>query len=264
MVQHPLDPPPPGPPPADREAIKAYWIKTCVYPLALDLLGREDDARAVVDATFVFLRKQRTRLPMGPDPATLRRLNAVVHKLAVEVIATRYRHIIADGARTVTRDASMVQDAVQDALLRLPNRSWHARSMKGFLMTVGHNAAVDLLRREPPPSTPIDRLEEWQQPGDPDVESQPEQAQLNRETRQEAAAMHARNFQRVLDCLGTLSANDAALLRRYYLEDAVDREIAAALGEHEATIKRRRQRATQRLRDCVAARQDKGDADGRP
>lgn len=108
-------------------------MRTANFSVALLLLDRDSDYDAVVDEV-----QFRAGLVAGTDEAFLE-------------LGRRYNDSMFRTCRRVLRNASLAEDAVQDALMRAFEKREQlaaAANLKGYLLALAHNIAIDRVRKQ--------------------------------------------------------------------------------------------------------------------
>jgi len=157
---------------------------------------------------------------------------------AFEQIVSRFLGPAAGVARQVLPDHALVEDAVQEAFLRIirkPNRYMPGRPFASWFYAVLRNVCRDMLRRRA------------------------RQARLVQEVadRRPAAEHQAGDSAGALELLARLPRGERAVLTLRIVHEMAFRDVAAALGISEEAAKKRAQRGLRRLRarqQAMAAR----------
>jgi RNA polymerase sigma-70 factor (ECF subfamily) len=160
-----------------------------------------------------------------------------------ELLMGRYESAMFDRAVDVLRDAAAAQDAVQTAMIKvLRSRDVldNVRNLRGWLLQVATNAALDIWRTGKRQRTRVERFGQ--------------QEELEATSGLPAMAAEERGRERAaLDhCLGELDpVTRAAFLRRHQDEASWD-EIAREHGLEVDAVRMRVRRALKGLRRCLA------------
>jgi len=143
--------------------------------------------------------------------------------------------------RRLLRDEGAAEELVQESFVRLwrsaSNYDARKGSVRTFLYTIAHRAAVDFQRR--PASRPLDTREEPMADSSPATESF------------EALVIGLD----VRDAMTTLSDNHRQVLELHYREDLTQREIAKRLGAPLGTVKTRTYHALRALKSELQERE---------
>ncbi len=140
-------------------------------------------------------------------------------------------------ARRILNDASLAEDAVQEAFLRVVRcrEAYNpTQPFAGWFYTILRNVCVDTLRRRA------------------------RQAKLVQEApaRQPATAQPAESDSNALDLLAGLPKGERDVLVLRIVQDLSFKEVGAAMGISEEAAKKRAQRGLRRLRERYHARYD--------
>jgi RNA polymerase sigma-70 factor (ECF subfamily) len=145
-------------------------------------------------------------------------------------------------AKRLLSNQTQAEEVVQEVFLRLwnnPERFDAERgSLRSFLLAHCHGRAVDLMRSEI-----ARRRREDRQAREPDVDTM----DLDRELWDLALADHVRT------ALASLHPNERAAIELAYFGGQTYREVAAALGEAEGTVKSRIRTGLKRMRSELVA-----------
>lgn len=161
-------------------------------------------------------------------------------KEAFRMLVEQYSSMLFGTAYLMTRDRGLAEDAVQETLIQmwknLPSLRLHS-SIKVWLMRIVVNEVKQQFRRKRVPTLPLEQALEVAA----DVDKA-ETAMIRNEERQQ--------LRQALKVLRT-EQREAVILR--YFSDLTVPEVAAAMGEHEGTIKSRLSRALDRLGEILGS-----------
>jgi RNA polymerase sigma-70 factor (ECF subfamily) len=179
-------------------------------------------------------------IPLRDDDAALVERIAQGDQGAVAALYQRYSRQAYGLAVRVTVDPGLAEDAVQEAFCAVWRQAGRYHRSRGaassWLMSLVHNKAVDVVRRESTRRRPLaaDQLDE------PVVPTPEQEALANEEG---AAARRA---------LGRLPVEQRALLTMLYLDGLTQREVADRLAVPLGTVKSRTHAAMRALRRSLA------------
>jgi RNA polymerase sigma factor (sigma-70 family) len=179
-------------------------------------------------------------IPLRDDDAALVERIAQGDQQAVAILHGRYARQAYGLAVRVTVDPSLAEDAVQEAFTAVWRQAGRYHRSRGaassWLMSLVHNKAVDVVRRESSRRRPIapEQLEA------PPVRTPEQEALANEEG---AVARRA---------LGRLPAEQRELLTLLYLDGLTQREVADRLQVPLGTVKSRTHAAMRSLRRALA------------
>jgi RNA polymerase sigma-70 factor (ECF subfamily) len=159
----------------------------------------------------------------------------------LETLYERYAGRLYGLGMRLLRDEGAAEELVQETFVRLwrSSSNYDARkgSVRSFLYTIAHRAAVDFERR--PASRPLDTRDELTAESAPATESF-EALLLGLDVR---------------DAMTTLSDNHRQVLELHYREDLTQRQIAERLGAPLGTVKTRTYHALRALKSELQERE---------
>lgn len=174
-------------------------------------------------------------------------------RAAFEELFYLYRDDVFRFAYLVVRDASLAQDVVQEAFLKVFRsivKFQFRSSFKSWLYRVAVNEAITLLRRR--------KVRE-------DLEPAPETTHSNgltsvaREWQPEEAALESEERRMLRWAIGQLDPVHRSVVVLKYFHEFSDTEIAAAVGCPAGTVKSRLHRARELLRNTMARQMGRPD-----
>ena len=149
---------------------------------------------------------------------------------------TQYRFTLLHVARSVLHDFGLAEDAVQEAFLRLAKNIKKVRpnpnEVRSFLVTITRNTAIDILKLQKPALS-------WD-----DLVCEPADHSISVED----AVTQADTLERLVQTLPIIYSS-VFLLK--YRHDCGDKAISVLLGISEATVRKRLQRAKEKITEEV-------------
>lgn len=174
-------------------------------------------------------------------------------RMAFEELFYLYRDDVFRFAYLVVRDASLAQDVVQEAFLKV-FRSIHKfqfrSSFKSWLYRVAVNEAITILRRR--------RVKEDLEPT-PDANRGRDAAQATRDWQPEEAVLESEERRLLRWAIGQLDPVHRSVVVLKYFDEFSDTEIAAVIGCPPGTVKSRLHRARELLRNAMARQMGRPD-----
>lgn len=159
-------------------------------------------------------------------------------KEAFRVLVEQYSSVLFGTAYLMTRDRSMAEDAVQDALIQmwkhLPSMRQHD-SLKAWLVRIVVNEVKQQLRKKRLSTVSLEQASEVE-----DGAEETETALIRDEEQH--------HLKQALEMLPS-QQREAVVLR--YFSDLTVPEVAAVMGQREGTIKSRLSRALERLGEIL-------------
>lgn len=172
---------------------------------------------------------------------------------AFEEIFYLYRDDVFRFAYLVVRDASLAQDVVQEAFLKVfrsIEKFQFRSSFKSWLYRVAVNEAITILRRR--------KIKEELDPM-PDASRGRESQQTSREWQPEEAVLESEERQLLRWAVGQLDPVHRTVVVLKYFDEFSDTEIAAVIGCPPGTVKSRLHRARELLRNAMARQMGRPD-----
>lgn len=172
---------------------------------------------------------------------------------AFEDLFYLYRDDVFRFAYLVVRDASLAQDVVQEAFLKVfrsINKFQFRSSFKSWLYRVAVNEAITILRRR--------RVKEELEPV-PDANRGRDAAQATREWQPEEAVLESEERRLLRWAIGQLDPVHRSVVVLKYFDEFSDTEIAAVIGCPPGTVKSRLHRARELLRNAMARQMGRPD-----
>lgn len=145
-------------------------------------------------------------------------------------------------------DASGAADAAQDTFITAYRRldTYRGGSFKSWLLRIATNTCYDALRYQQ--RRPATRLDDLSPPDSDDGPPIPSDAPSPEDSAQQAELRAA-----ITDCIGTLGADQRAVLVLSDVEGYSYAEIADIVGIKQGTVRSRLRRARLNMRDCLQA-----------
>lgn len=174
-------------------------------------------------------------------------------RLAFEEIFNLYREDVFRFAYLVVRDASLAQDVVQEAFLKVfrsINKFQFRSSFKSWLYRVAVNEAITILRRR--------RIKEDLDPT-PDANRGREAITATRDWQPEEAVLESEERRLLRWAIGQLDPVHRTVVVLKYFDEFSDTEIAAVIGCPPGTVKSRLHRARELLRNAMARQMGRPD-----
>lgn len=170
---------------------------------------------------------------------------------AFEQLFLLYRDDVFRFAYLVVRDASLAQDVVQEAFLKVfrsIGKFQFRSSFKSWLYRVAVNEAITLLRRR--------KIKEEL---DPELGSAHDANQPGRDWQPEEAALDSEERRLLRDAIGELDPAHRTVVVLKYFHEFSDVEIASMVGCPPGTVKSRLHRARELLRQQMARKMGRPD-----
>jgi RNA polymerase sigma-70 factor (ECF subfamily) len=174
-------------------------------------------------------------------------------RVAFEALFNLYRDDVFRFSYLVVRDASLAQDVVQEAFLKVfrsIDKFQFRSSFKSWLYRVAVNEAITVLRRR--------RIKEELDPT-PDASRGREMAQVSREWQPEEAILDGEERQILRWAIGQLDPVHRTVVVLKYFHEFSDTEIGLVIGCPPGTVKSRLHRARELLRNAMARQMGRPD-----
>ncbi len=165
-------------------------------------------------------------------PICLAMLSDDMEQVYFQKLYSEYETMMYQVARSVLRDPSFVEDAVQESWLRVATafyKIWNLEwdSVKGYLVILVKNVCVDMNRREPPQE---ELPEDW------DIPLWSGQGNV---------------LDRIVELIRAMPVQYREILERKYVLGYSNREIGRSLGLKESTVATRAMRGRMMLADSL-------------